>query len=484
MKQVSEIIEKVGLPRLVIALLLLVLFILAPGVEVSIARSLSDILARFGMTATLVLAMVPMVQSGCGLNFGIQIGIIAGLLGSTFAMNVGLHGVPGFCLALIVTIALGTLFGLGYGALLNRVKGSEMTIALYVGWSVVAFMCIWWLLLPYKNPVMIWGYGGEGLRTTITTEGYWQHVLDDAWAIRVGSKFKLDPQILAKLEQQALPAEVNAKLAELVEQETTVSFLLTPKSLEGLRTEGVSDEILDSLGLLVNQKFTGKQALLAAVKQQSDKARNLDQDVLFKYAENEFMDKTQFVNTLETALGKEGVAQYGKLILAYAKAGEAFKFPTGTMLFIALLCGGVWAFFHTKTGTAVTAVGSNPEFARASGISMDRMRLISVVISTVLGGIGILLYQQSFGFIQLYLAPLWMSFPAVAAILIGGASIHKATITNVIVGTLLYQGIVAMTPSVINSLIQSDISDVIRIISTHGIILYALTMTVTTKGKK
>jgi hypothetical protein len=33
-------------------------------------------------------------------------------------------------------------------------------------------------------------------------------------------------------------------------------------------------------------------------------------------------------------------------------------------------------------------------------------------------------------------------------------------------------------------MIQSDISDVIRIISTHGIILYALTMTITVKGKK
>ncbi len=348
MKNIKAFIEKVGIPRIVIALLLLALFILAPFVQVRIDTSLSDILKRFGMTSILVLAMVPMVQSGCGLNFGIQIGIIAGLLGSTFAMNLQLQGMAGFLTALVVTIILGSLFGYAYGLLLNRVKGSEMTIALYIGWSTVAFMCMWWLLLPYKNPVMIWGYGGEGLRTTITTEGYWLHVLDDFLAIKIGTHF---------------------------------------------------------------------------------------------------------------------------------------TFPTGTMLFIAFLCFLVWAFFHTKTGTAVTAVGSNPDFARASGISIDSMRMKSVVFSTVLGGIGILVYQQSFGFIQLYLAPLWMSFPAVASILLGGATIHKATITNVVIGTLLYQGIVAMTPSVINSLIQSDISDVIRIISTHGIILYALTMKITARGK-
>lgn len=350
MKNIKALIAHVGLPRLVIGVLLLALFLLAPAAQVQIDRSLNDIVKRFSMSAVLALAMVPMVQSGCGLNFGLPIGIVAGLLGSTAAMDLGLHGLAGFGTALLLTLALGALFGYGYGQLLNRVKGSEMTIALYVGFSAVSFMCIWWLLLPYKNPVMIWGYGGDGLRTTITTEGYWLRILDDLWAIPIGSHF---------------------------------------------------------------------------------------------------------------------------------------TFPTGGMLFIALLCFVVWAFFHTKTGTAVTAVGSNPDFARASGINIDRMRLTSVMMSTILGGIGILMYQQSYGFIQLYLGPLYMSFPAVAAVLIGGASIHKATITHVVVGTLLYQGIVAMTPSVINSLIQSDISDVIRIISTHGIILYALTMTITTKkGKK
>ncbi|PID56541.1 ABC transporter [candidate division KSB3 bacterium] len=348
MKNIRTYVENVGLPRIIIVLLLLTLFTLAPAAKVRIDTSLSDIIKRFSMNSTLALAMVPMVQSGCGLNFGLPLGIVAGLLGSTIVMNFELTGFLGFGCAMILTILFGMVLGGGYGALLNRVKGSEMTIALYVGFSSVAFMSLWWLLLPYKNPVMIWGYGGEGLRTTITTEGYWLNILDNLWAI---------------------------------------------------------------------------------------------------------------------------------------KLGEHFTFPTGSLLFIAFLCFLVWAFFHTKTGTAVTAVGSNPEFARASGINIDTMRLKSVMMSTVLGGIGILLYQQSYGFIQLYMGPLYMSFPAVAAVLIGGASIHKATILNVVVGTLLYQGIVAMTPSVINSLIQSDISDVIRIISTHGIILYALTMTIATKKK-
>ena len=224
--------------------------------------------------------------------------------------------------------------------LLNKVKGEEMTIAMYVGFSFVMLMCIMWLILPYSNPTMVWGYAGKGLRTTITVEGYWLKILNGFLAIRIG---------------------------------------------------------------------------------------------------------------------------------------QFFVFPTGLLLFVGLCVGGMWLFLRSRTGTAMTAVGSNPDFARASGVSADRMRTISVILSTFLGAVGIVVYQQSFGFIQLYTAPSPMVFPAVAAILIGGASVNKASMVNVLVGTFLFQGLLTMTPSVINSILQTDMSEVIRIIVSNGMILYALT---------
>ena len=121
------------------------------------------------------------------------------------------------------------------------------------------------------------------------------------------------------------------------------------------------------------------------------------------------------------------------------------------------------------------AVGANEKFARATGINIDRERIKSVVLSSVLAAVGIIIYQQSFGFIQLYLAPFYMAFPAIAAILIGGASVNKATIINVIIGTFLFQGILTMTPSVVNGIIKTDMSETIRIIVSNGMILYALT---------
>lgn len=340
MRNLKTFIQDFGWPRIIIFLFLISLFVLAPVVGVRIDASISDVLNRFGQYAILVLALVPMIQAGCGLNFGLALGIIAGLLGSTLSLQFELHGFAGFFGAIALSAPFALLLGYGYGKLLNKVKGEEMTIAMYVGFSFVMFMCIMWLVLPYTNPTMVWGYAGKGLRTTITVEGYWLKVLNDFLAIRIGT---------------------------------------------------------------------------------------------------------------------------------------FFIFPTGLILFVGLCIFGMWIFLKSKTGTAMTAVGSNPDFARASGVSVDKMRTISVMLSTFLGAIGIIVYQQSFGFVQLYTAPNPMVFPAIAAILIGGASVNKASMVNVLVGTFLFQGLLTMTPSVINSMLQTDMSEVIRIIVSNGMILYALT---------
>jgi Ribose/xylose/arabinose/galactoside ABC-type transport systems, permease components len=336
----KQTVEDFGWPRIIIFLFIVALFIGAPFVNVRIDASISDLLNRFGQNAIFVLAMVPMVQAGCGLNFGLSIGIIAGLLGATLSIELGLSGFLGFFGAIVLAAPFAILFGWLYGKLLNKVKGEEMTIAMYVGFAGVMFMCIMWLVLPYHHPTMIWGFAGKGLRTTITVEGFWLKILNDFLAVKIG---------------------------------------------------------------------------------------------------------------------------------------PFFSFPTGELLFVALCAVCLWLFMRTKTGTAMTAVGSNPDYARASGISVDRMRTISVILSTFLGAVGIIVYEQSFGFIQLYTAPNSMPFAAVAAILIGGASVNKASMVNVVVGAFLFQGLLTMTPSVINSALQTDMSEVVRIIVSNGIIIYALT---------
>ena len=146
------------------------------------------------------------------------------------------------------------------------------------------------------------------------------------------------------------------------------------------------------------------------------------------------------------------------------------------MLFVALCCLIVWLFSRSKTGVAMIAVGNNARFAEAAGLNVNKMRIIGTVLSTVLGAVGILVYSQSYGFMQLYTAPRQMGFIAASAILIGGASTSRCRISHVIIGTFLFQGVLTLGMPVANVLVPgSTISETLRILISNGIILYALT---------
>ena len=69
------------------------------------------------------------------------------------------------------------------------------------------------------------------------------------------------------------------------------------------------------------------------------------------------------------------------------------------------------------------------------------------------------------------------AFPAIAAILVGGASLKKANIWHVIIGVVLYQAILTIAPVVSAQLIDdgSSLSEIARVIICNGVILYALT---------
>src|SRR3712207_7215483 len=91
------------------------------------------------MNAILVLSLMPMIEAGAGLNFGMPLGIEAGLLGALISIQLGFEGGIGFFAAILIAIPFAILFGWVYGFILNRVKGGEMMIATYIGFSMVSF---------------------------------------------------------------------------------------------------------------------------------------------------------------------------------------------------------------------------------------------------------------------------------------------------------------------------------------------------------
>ncbi|MDD6213299.1 MAG: ABC transporter permease, partial [Clostridiales bacterium] len=150
--------------------------------------------------------------------------------------------------------------------------------------------------------------------------------------------------------------------------------------------------------------------------------------------------------------------------------------PTGAVLVFVLGLVLINVFFNSKTGLAIYAGGENPRFADAAGLNIKRGRLLANMLSTILAGLGIILYAQEYGYVQLYNGPMNMAFPAVAAVLVGGATASKASVRNVVIGVIIFQGLMTAAMPVANQIFTgTDLSDIMRIIIQNGVILYALT---------
>lgn len=340
MAKIGKLIRRMGIPTFAVTLLLIIVLIAAASMGQSMTTLFSDILRRVGMNGLLVLAMVPSIKSGTGPNFALPIGIEGGLFALICCMQMDLSGWTLILCAMGFAIVLCTFMGWAYGKLLNTVKGAEMTIATYVGFSIVAFFNILWLVLPFSNRKMGWMLG-TGLRETIQLDGF--------------------------------------KAAQ----------------------------IISNLGAF--------------------------------------------------NIGSVSV-------------------PTGMLLLLVVCCLIVSFFFKTKSGLAIYAGGVNPRFADAAGLNIDKSRITANIISTVIAGLGIIVYAQGYGYAQLYNGPMNMAFPAVAAVLIGGATASRANCVNVLVGTCVFQGLMTAAMPVANAIFTgTDLSDIMRQVIQNGVILYALT---------
>ena len=73
--------------------------------------------------------MLPGIQSGISLNMGMTVGIVAGLISSLIALETNMSGWSAFFFSVGGGILLALPIGWLYGKLLNRLKGSEMTVS-------------------------------------------------------------------------------------------------------------------------------------------------------------------------------------------------------------------------------------------------------------------------------------------------------------------------------------------------------------------
>ena len=328
---------KIETPQLIIISYLVLLTISLKFVGISYIEMFNESLTKWVMNGVLVISLLPMINAGVGRNFGLPIGIIAGLIGMCTAIEFRLVGWPGFVTSILVGILISILFGYVYSIILNRLKGNEEIIGVFAGFSFIPIMNFFWVLAPFKNRQMLYPVGGRGLRPKINLDSYFGGILDNFLKINIG-----------------------------------------------------------------------------------------------------------------------------KLVI-----------PVGLILFFLALCFIIYLFQRTRMGIAMAAISENETFVKLSGIDINKYRTIAIIFSNILAAIGIIVYSQSYGFVHLYDGPYAMTFPAVSAILVGGASKNRATVFQAMLGAYLYQTTFLLSVPVANALLIPEMSEIIRMIVTNGIILYA-----------
>lgn len=153
------------------------------------------------------------------------------------------------------------------------------------------------------------------------------------------------------------------------------------------------------------------------------------------------------------------------------------KIPVFTFLLVGLLCLFIVWFRRTKLGQDMRAVGQDMEVAKAAGINVDRTRIISVVMSTVCAGFGMVIYLQNIGNLPTYTGHAQIGMFCIAALLVGGASVEKAAIGNAFLGVILFHLMFIVAPGA-GAFITGDsmVGEYFRVFLSYGIITLALIM--------
>ncbi|MBN4069379.1 MAG: ABC transporter permease [Alkaliphilus sp.] len=122
------------------------------------------------------------------------------------------------------------------------------------------------------------------------------------------------------------------------------------------------------------------------------------------------------------------------------------RVPIITVLAILLVCLFTVFIMKTKLGQDLKTVGQDRHIATVAGINSNKVRLTAIMISTVLAAWGQLFFLQNLGTMSTYGSHEQVGMFSIAALLIGGASVSKATIGQALLGVVLFHTLFIVSP--------------------------------------
>lgn len=101
---------------------------------------------------------------------------------------------------------------------------------------------------------------------------------------------------------------------------------------------------------------------------------------------------------------------------------------------------------NTKLGQDFRSVGQSQSIAAVSGINVDRTRIIAMITSTVMAAMGHIFLLENLGVLNTYGSHVSIGLYSVAALLVGGATVNRATVGQAFLGVLLFHTLFYIAP--------------------------------------
>ncbi|MDO5063352.1 MAG: ABC transporter permease [Peptostreptococcaceae bacterium] len=153
------------------------------------------------------------------------------------------------------------------------------------------------------------------------------------------------------------------------------------------------------------------------------------------------------------------------------------KFPAATFILVGLLCLFTSFIMKTKQGQDFRTVGQDMHIAEISGVNVSKTRIRAIIISTVLAAVGQLIFLQNMGILNTYGGHEQVGMYAIAAIVVGGASVTRATIGQAILGTALFHTLFIVSPQAGKNLFgDAQIGEYFRVFIAYGVIGLSLAL--------
>ena len=440
---------------------------------VSTVLFFSELFTRFGRNTFMVLSLLIPVVAGLGLNFGIVIGAMAAQISMFLVVLWGGQGVAGVALVALVATPIAIVLGFLIGKLFNKMKGSEMiggmVTALFAdGFYQFFFLFVMGGVITITNERLMTATGVGVLNAIdLDRDNNMRQALDNVSLLNILTvAFWL---VLAFIIVLIIYNLVKKQPLKLRGRGGLIKPLIVFATL-GL-VYGLSFVIDPFLYFLYQDRVIGLTAVWLAALFTALYA-------IYRIVRVKLVEKsTESLSKPFSYIVIAAVIFLVTLVPDINNGLSRVRIPIFTYMIIVGLCFFINWFLKTRLGQNMRTVGHDRAVATTAGINVDRTRIIAMIMSTLLAAYGQIIMLQNFGVMQTYGAHSQVGLYAIAALLVGGATVSRASVKHAILGVILFHSLFILAPMAGNRLMGSAlIGEYFRVFVANAVIAIALIM--------